>query len=233
MNPAEGYPQETAFVTKEADAYFERNAPATLVPAPPDHRVLSTLQRIGLPKRGVLIDVGGGAGQLAAGFLEVYPGWSAKVIEVSRRAIDAGKKAFPTIEFREGSITEADNLAFEPADLVLVCGGVFCWVERALLSRAVSNVDLICRNSGLLAIGDFDSPFPRANPYKHHQGLFTFKQDYAGIFQALGTYTLLSRESTSLVGCTGSDERDPYDQQWVTSILKKDLTGRYYQAPLF
>jgi SAM-dependent methyltransferase len=229
MNAAEVYPQETAFITKEADAYFERNAPATLVPAPPDHRVLSILRRIALPERGVLIDVGGGTGHLAAGFLEVYPRWSAKVIEVSRRGIDAGKKAFPTIDFRQGSISKADDLAFEPADLVLV-SGVFCWIERALLSRAVSNVDLICRNSGFLVICDFDSPFPRANPYKHHNGLFTFKQDYAGIFSALGTYTLLSRESTSSVENTGSDERDSYDQQWVTSILRKDLTGRYYKA---
>jgi len=228
MNAAEVYPQETAFVTKEADAYFERNAPATLVPAPPDHRVLSTLRRIGLPKRGVLVDVGGGTGQLAAGFLEAYPGWSAKVIEPSRRAIEAGKKAFPTVDFREGSISKPDDLAFEPADLVIV-SGVFCWIERALLSRAVSNVDLICRNSGFLVICDFDAPFPRANPYKHHNGLFTFKQDYAGIFCALGTYTLLSRESTSSVEYTRSDEHDPYDQQWVASILRKDLTGRYYR----
>jgi hypothetical protein len=81
-------------------------------------------------------------------------------------------------------------------------------------------------------ISDFDSPIPRANPYKHHEGLLTFKQDYAGIFGALGTYTLLSRESSSLVDHTRSDECDSYDQQGVTSILRKDLTGRYYKAPL-
>jgi SAM-dependent methyltransferase len=232
MNASEVYLQETTFITKEADAWFERNAPATVIPASPDHHMLSALRRIALPERGTFIDVGGGTGQLAAGFLEAHPGWRVKVVELSQRAIEAGRMAFPTIEFHKGSITNPDDIALEPADLVLV-SGVFPWVERALLSRAVSNVDLICRNSGLLAISEFDSPFPRANPYKYHQGLFTFKQDHAGIFQALGIYTLLFRESTSLVDHTRSDKRDPYDQQWATSILKKDLTGRYYRAPPF
>ena len=231
MNASEFYVQEYAFITKEADAYFERNAAATLVPAPTDHHVLSALRPIALPERGVLIDVGGGTGQLAAGFLEIHPGWRATVIEPSQRAIEAGRMAFPSIEFRKGSITNPDDMALGPADLVFVCT-VFCWVERGLLSRAVSNVDLICRNSGLLVISDFDSPFRRANPYKHYDGLFTFKQDYAGIFPGLGTYTLLSRESISLLDHTTSDERDPYDQQWATSILRKDLTGLYYKAPL-
>lgn len=199
------------------------------MPEPPDNAVLSALNRVGLPKQGVLIDVGGGTGRLAAGFLENYPEWSAKVVEPSRRAIDAGKKVFPAIEFHQGSITQSGDLAFAPADLVLV-SAVFHWVERALLSRAVSNVDLICKNAGLLVISDFDSAFPRANPYKHHEGLFTFKQDYAAVFRALCTYTTLFRESVSFVD-HASDQSDPYDQQWVLSILQKDISGRYYRCP--
>lgn len=82
---------------------------------------------------------------------------------------------------------------------------------------------------GWLVISDFDPPFLRANPYKHHPGLYTYKQDYTEIFRQLGIYQLVYRFSENMISHTSSNINDPYDCQWVTTVLKKDVQGRYFQ----
>ena len=101
-------------------------------------------------------------------------------------------------------------------------------MDRELLSRAVCNVDSTLKDGGLLVITDFDSPSMRRNPYQYYSEIYTYKQDYARIFAELGTYHLVYRKSENLDNSSGFDKSDYYDRQWVTSILKKDVTGRYF-----
>lgn len=219
--------QDTIFVNHEADAWFERNAESATTPISSDHRVLQALRNVNLPQKGVLLDVGGASGKVAAGFQREYPEWQCCVVEPSGRAIAAGQVAFPQIKFCQGSITQAEGLPWGDVDLVIV-SGVFCIVDRQLLSRAVCNVDLALKEGGFLVISDFDSPFLRANLYKHHAGLYTYKQDYAEIFRQLGIYHVTYRFSENLHDFSRGDIKDPYDRQWVTTVLKKDLQGRYF-----
>lgn len=85
---------------------------------------------------------------------------------------------------------------------------------------------------GVLVVADFDSPFLRANPYKHFAGAYSYKQDYAQIFNSLGIYHTVYRFSENLVEHSASDNNDPYDRQWAITILKKDLQGRYFRPQL-
>lgn len=220
--------QETIFVRKEADAWFTRNATTVVKAASPEHRVLAALRQVDLPKAGVLLDIGGSSGMIAEGFRQEHSSWTCRVVEPSGEAIAAGAEAFPHVEFSQGSIAQPEGLPWGEADVVLV-SGVFCWVDRRLLSRAICNVDVALKPSGLLVISDFDPPFLRANPYHHHPGLYTYKQDYAEIFRQLGTYHLLYRHSETMTSHSASDEGDRYDCQWATSVLRKDLQGRYFQ----
>ncbi|WKT81359.1 class I SAM-dependent methyltransferase [Thermosynechococcus sp. PP45] len=219
--------QDTIFVNQEADAWYERNAASATEPAPANDRILRALSHLTLPAQGILIDVGGSSGRVAEGFRRQYPQWHCRVVEPSGKAIAAGKKAFPHLEFTQGSITQAQGLPWQEATIVVI-SSVFHWVDRSLLSRAVANVDLALKDGGYLVISDFDSPFLRANAYKHRSGLYTYKQDYAEIFRQLGIYHLIYRFSETLVDHSGSDLDDPYDRQWVTSILRKDLQDRYF-----
>lgn len=221
--------QEEVFVKQEANAWFNRNSSLSLEPVSPKHRVIEALSSFVLPEQGVLLDVGGASGKVAEGFRLIHPGWTCRVVEPSVDAIAAGREAFPDLEFNEGSISQSRGLPWKDADVIIV-SGVFCWVDRERLSCAVSNVDLALKNSGLLVISDFDSPFLRANPYKHYPGLYTYKQDYTEIFRSLGTYHLLARESKNLEDHTNSDSNDTYDTQWVTSVLRKDVSGRYFKG---
>jgi hypothetical protein len=121
-----------------------------------------------------------------------------------------------------------------PCELVdiAVVASVFHWVDRGVLSRAVSNVDTAIKDGGWLVIADFDSPFLRANPYKHFAGAYTYKQDYAQIFNSLGIYHTIYHFSENLVEHSVNDNNDPYDRQWAVTLLKKDLQGRYFRPQL-
>ncbi len=167
--------QEKIFLEVEAEAWFRRN-PSSMVAANPDDPVLAALAAFDLPNRGAMLDVGGASGRIAAGFVRDHLGWSVRVVEPSGAAIAAGRQAFPQVEFRKGSITQV--LPAGPHDSqynVIVVSFVFCFLERDLLSSAISNTDSALADGGYLVIADFDSPHPRANPYAHHPGLFTYK----------------------------------------------------------
>jgi SAM-dependent methyltransferase len=219
--------QEKVFVEQEADAWFNRN-PAVVEPVAANHRVLKALNSIELPSEGCLLDIGGATGSVSAGFLRDHPKWKVRVVEPSAKAIAAGKQAFPKLDFAQGSISQREGMPWIDSDVVIV-SGVFCVVDRNVLTQAIANVDAALKNGGLLVISDFDSPSLRANPYKHYPGLFTYKQDYAEIFRTLGTYQLISRQSSKFDGLSSGDISDPYDLQWVTVVLCKDTCGRYFQ----
>lgn len=225
-----GVDQEKVFTQVEADAWFRRNAfHGGLEPASLDHRILRALRQVDLPPKGIMLDIGGAAGSVAAGFKRDYPDWTCHVIEPSAEAIAAGQKAFSELTFSQGSICQAEGFSQSSANVIVV-SGVFCWVDRLLLTRAICNVDQALAPGGFLVVSDFDSPFPRANPYKHHEGLYTYKQNYSDIFRQLGTYHLLFHESECLSGHTAYDSKDFYDRQWSTSVLRKDPVGRYFRA---
>lgn len=227
LDPLEKIDQEKIFLEQEADAWFKRN-PSVLQPAPSNHRVLKALNCIELPSEGCLLDIGGATGSVSAGFMRDHPDWLVRVVEPSAEAIAAGKQTFPELEFAQGSISQREGIPWSDSDVVIV-SGVFCVVDRNLLAQAIANVDAALKDGGLLVINDFDSPSLRANPYKHYEGLFTYKQDYAEIFRALGTYQLIWRQSSKFEGLSSGDISDPYDQQGVTVVLCKDTYGRYFR----
>lgn len=220
--------QEDIFLDSEADAWFSRNAESAIEPVAPDNQTLKALRQVELPSSGVLLDIGGASGKVAEGFRLEHSDWSCRVIEPSTLAISAGATAFPQVEFCQGSIAQPEGIPWTEADVVVV-SGVLCLVDRNLISRAICNVDMALKPGGFLVISDFDPPSLRANPYKHYPGIYTYKQDYAKIFQQLGIYQLLYRNSETIVSLSESDTDDLYDRQWVTSVLRKDVQGRYFK----
>ena len=99
---------------------------------------------------------------------------------------------------------------------------VFSWIDRSLLSKAVSNIDYLVKPSGHIVIQDFYTPTPKANKYHYDKDLFTYKQDYTLPFKTLNIFTEIYRKSGE-TNHTKFDENDSYDTRLVTSILLKDL----------
>lgn len=218
--------QEEIWAREEADAWFRRAGDDWLRPASIDDPVLIGLNAVELPEQGTILDLGGATGRIAAGFLRDHPTWRAHVMDLSKDAIIAGKRAFPNVHFINGSIT---NFDFPCAgyDVVVICA-VLHFLERRLLSSAVANSDLALADGGFLVLHDFDPPHRRANHYSHNPGLFTYKQDYASCYLALGIYHLEYRRSW--VKGSAANPSDPYDRRWMTAVLRKDLQGGYVRT---
>lgn len=218
--------QEQAFLDGEADAWMRRNPYSAELP-PADDPLLAAFAVCEFPEKGAFLDAGGAAGRIGAAFLRSHPSWLVRVVDASGEAIAAGRRAFPDVLFDQGTLTKPLPAAYpeRAAYDVVVVSGVLCWIERGLLSHAIANTDAALVDGGLLVIADHDAPIPRANPYVHRAGLFTYKQDYANCYLALGTYHLMYRRS--IVYGSAANPADPYDRQWMTAVLRKDLTGRY------
>lgn len=219
--------QEKAWRDGEADAWFRRAGVAWLHAARMDDPVLTALKCCELPDEGRMLDVGGSTGRIGAGFLHDHPGWCVDVLEISEEAMAAGRKAFPKLRFQRGSITDYD---VHPAhyDVVVACA-VLHFIERRLLSSAIANTDAALADGGLLVLHDFDPPYPRENHYAHQPGLFTYKQDYTSCYLSLGIFLLEYRRSC--IKGSAANPSDPYDRQWMTAVLRKDLRGRYLKEP--
>jgi SAM-dependent methyltransferase len=219
--------QESVFVEKEADAWFLRNKSSVAEAAPQNNMVLSALKDVPIESEGALIDIGGAAGKVSAGFLRDHPGWKCRIVELSKAAIEEGAHWFPALEFSQGSVGQKEGFPWNDHDVAIVAG-VLCCVDRRSLAQAIANIDATLKDGGYLVVSDFDTPYLRKNPYKYVPGVHTFKQDYASAFTALGTYHTIQRRSVNLTGSfSAGDATDPYDQQWATTVLRKDLLGRY------
>ena len=217
--------QEEKFIVKEGDAWFERNKPGQLKPITKEHNIIKGMISSNLPNAGSLIDLGGGVGSVAAGIMKFFPGWEATVLEPSRKAINAGKNAFPKINYNCGSLTKEADLPNKEFDLAII-SMVFSWIDRSLLSRAISNIDNLIKPGGHIIIQDFYTPIPKANKYHYDEEMYTFKQDYSLPFKALNIYSEIYSKAEE-TDHTQFDENDLYDTWLVTSILLKDLKGRY------
>jgi SAM-dependent methyltransferase len=218
--------QEQQFASQESDAWFNRNKLIIINPADPTHPVITCLDELQLKTKGSMVDLGGGTGKVAAAFIEKFENWDATVIELSGQAVTAGKAAFPSLSFTEGSVTDEKLLRLGSYDVVLITG-VFSWIDRSRLSRVVSNADQLLNDNGFLVIYDFYSPYQRANKYNYSDGIYTYKQDYSLPFLALGTYSTRPTKRWHEDSTSTADQDDPYDKCWTLCVLQKDLFGRY------
>lgn len=218
--------QENIFIDQEADAWFERNSTKVTKPVSINDMVIEGILSINLPKSGSFIDLGGGVGAVSARITKLYPKWSGTVLEPSKKAIKHGSKIFPWINFISGSISKKKDMPKKVYDMAII-SMVFTWIDRNLLTQAVANIDNLVRPGGYIIIKDFYTPNPKVNNYHHAEGVLTYKQDYPLLFTSTNLYTELLKVKKKIKTHTSFDETDIYDQWMMTSILQKDMLGRY------
>lgn len=148
-------------------------------------------------------------------------------VDASAEAIEAGKQQFPRLTLLRGVLTDVPLQ--EEFDLVIV-NFVLHWVDRSTLARSVSEIDRLVRDDGLLILGDFLPDAPQLRPYHHakDQAIYTFKQDYAKIFEALGTYRELARVTFNHDAPSSDIRTADASNRGGCILLKKSLQG-YYQ----
>ncbi|MGH9463438.1 MAG: class I SAM-dependent methyltransferase [Vicinamibacteria bacterium] len=215
--------QDDLFGTFEGNNWFQRN-----------HRVLERLDSgADLPSRLIemyalrpnnVLEVGAANGYRLATIGERY-GASTVAVEPSSQAIDDGQVRFPRVRFVRG-LAHQIPLA-ESFDMVIV-NFVFHWIDRCNLLKAVAEIDRLLCAGGLLIIGDFFPSNLVRTRYEHiaDADVYTYKQDYASIFQASGLYRVVSlitgdHSSKALDSEVGEQER-------IGAWLLKKVPGERY-----
>jgi SAM-dependent methyltransferase len=185
--------QDEIFARKEGNAWFRRNQASLENPGKVDWP-LAVLEMLG-NKDGIrnVAELGCANGYRLDRLCSKLSTKGRFVgVDASEEAISDGCKRYPHLELHTGTLAELPvSGAF---DLVIV-NFVLHWVDRKTLARSISEIDRLTTDGGLLLIGDFLPDFPQRRNYHHYRDadVYTYKQDYAMVFAALGTYKEMVR----------------------------------------
>lgn len=147
-------------------------------------------------------------------------------IDVSQEAINDGHSRFEGIKFARGTLSCLPVQG--QFDLVIV-NFVLHWIDRSVLAQSIAEVDRVTRDGGLLMVGDFLPDVPQRRRYHHclTDEIYTYKQNYPLIFEALGTYR-------TLVSLTFDHDHPQHairvcdsNSRGSCALLHKSLTGYY------
>jgi ubiquinone/menaquinone biosynthesis C-methylase UbiE len=218
--------QKKAFVTYEANAWFNRNRSVLLNYNKNKDRIVGLIGEYNIPTNTIL-EIGCSAGYRLNAIKENFIGSSVFGIEPSTEAIKYGREHFPKVNFTEGT---ADNLASfddESMDVVIV-GFVFYVIDRNIFFKVIAEVDRVLKNGGVLIIVDFFSETALKNTYEHIKEFtaFSFKQNYDEVFTASKLYYLLDK-STWNHSKKVLDASDNYHDKYSVTLLKKDIIASY------
>jgi SAM-dependent methyltransferase len=222
--------QDRVFFESEGDRWFDRNNlaidkkrsefdfPTCLIDLIQDKSGIKTIAELGCSN-----------GWRLEKLKKKFPYLQLSGIDASAAAIDDGRKKYPNIELSQGLL--ADIPLQQEYDIVIVYF-VFHWVDRSLLTKSIAEVDRLVKDGGMLILGDFYPDFPQRKHYHHlpEENIFTYKQDYAAIFQSLGIYKEIAKFTGDHDG-----EQDlkiklcDSPHRFFCSILHKSLKNYYYE----
>ena len=189
--------QSNLFLSGEGDAWFLRNSESlnTGSNSPDIDYICSTLNAFQNTVSSILeIGCGGGA-KLSA--LSKHFDSEGHGIDPSEKAIQWANKNYSQssgkLNFQTGLATE---LPYKDDQFDLVFFG-FCLylVPPSEILRAAAEADRVLRKGGFLAILDFDFGQQKVNPYKHADGIHSYKNNYSNLFTSLGYFHQVSKWS--------------------------------------
>src|SRR5260221_12643001 len=215
--------QDIIFSQGEGDAWFERNRGFYQQEQDP---VLNFLSTQPIEPRAIL-EVGSSRGDRLTALHSRYNA-SVTGIDPSAAAVADGRKMFPVVHFFTGT-AKSLPLGDESYDLV-IANFVFHWIDRKSLLASAAEIDRVLRPEGYLLIGDF-APFSPKKIRYHHRidvDIYTYKQDYSGLFLATAGYIVLAQQIFNHRSLNPSPEV-PEDERFAIVLLKK-LAGGVYRS---
>jgi SAM-dependent methyltransferase len=217
--------QEQVFKDMEGDGWFSRNSAGILNRDMRDDPVIKALGLVNLPSSLTsVLELGCANGFRLDALRSLNVGTVHVGADISEAAIRDGSERYPELDLY---CSPLQNFHYDdPFDLVIV-NFVLHWVDRDKLLDAVATIDRQIADGGLLVVGDFLPDAPYKREYHHHEAneIFTYKQDYARVFESAGLYKEVLRV-TGGHGETNMLNADTNDRT-VISVLKKQLTEYY------
>lgn len=212
--------QKAAFLDHESDAWCERNR-LGLDEAAERRAWLHQQLTDCFPAGTRVLEIGcANGGHLAA--LQARFAITGAGIDPGQAAIAEGRARYPQLDLQ---VATADQLPHADGSFDVVWFG-FCLylVDRSLLWRCVAEADRVLREGGRLIITDFDPGFPRARPYVHSPGVWSWKMDYPALWLANPAYHCAQRVSYSHAGPGFEPQAD---ERVATTVLVKQSPAVY------
>lgn len=149
-------------------------------------------------------------------------------VEPSIAAIDAGRARFPALTFVRGS---ADAVPVAESFELVIVNFVCHWIDRTSLLKSVAEIDRLVGDGGFVIVGDFQPATLMRTRYHHlsEDQVYTYKQDYAGLFQASGLYHAVAMLSADH-GTKALDARVGETERIGATLLRKQLRGHYLES---
>lgn len=184
--------QDTVFWESEGNAYWWRNRSALLADTALANDWPMTLLDLYHIRPTQVVDVGCAAGTRLEALRQRY-GCACHGVDASKAAIDEGCDLYPQLHLVWDVATQI-HVATSWADLA-VAHYVYHWLARQNLFEVTDEIDRVLRVGGHVILGDFAPNHPTRAPYKHKDGLYTWKMPdaYAGFFTASGCYREIAR----------------------------------------
>lgn len=208
--------QVNAFRQGEGDQWWLRNRREILARKPEADWPLRLIERNHLNLEGKGVFEYGAANGYRLNWIWTLKGtkppWG---YEMSVAALKDGCEDYPWMRLY-------DRLEFISGNFDLViCHFVLHWIDRSGLVSVMSELDRLVAQGGHLLIGDFLPDYPTKVPYHHREGLWTYKCDYARLFEDTGNYRRMDR--VIFDHDTGQENCDePYRRAAVTLLRKED-----------
>lgn len=182
--------QDNIFLDYEGDNWFNRNSEC-LGGASKHDPILNMIRLYNIIPHDVL-EIGASNGWRLHEINETY-GSKCTAVEPSELAVRNGKKRYPKVEFYRNVASDLPFDEGQKFDLIIM-NFVFHWISRERLFKSVYEIDRVLNDGGFLIIGDFLPNNPSKVNYHHikDRQVWTYKQDYACIFESSGIYKKIS-----------------------------------------
>ena len=217
--------QSEIFLRSEGDGFYRRNHRGftELETRAQDDQIVQCVKTLALnPKR--ILEIGFSNGWRLDLMRREF-GAECFGIDPSGEAVSQGRATYPEVILSTGT---AERLPYEADSFELVVFGFCLYLcDRQDLFRIAAESDRVLADSGCLIILDFHPPLPYRNRYKHVDGLYCYKMDYAAMFLWNPAYEMISR---LVFADRGSDRSNP-DARLSVAALRKDLTHAYVDNP--
>lgn len=212
--------QDKIFKQSEGDNWFKRNKKALIKKRLRNDLVLKVIKLFNIkPKKTLEL---GCANGYRLNYIKNKYNSKCYGLDCSNKAIVCGKNRYKNLSLYCGGV---EKLNFEDSffDLIII-HFVFHWVDRKLLKKAISEADRVLKDKGVIIIGDFYPLYPVKKAYHHikDKKVYTYKDDYPGMFEDIGYYQNIGR----ITGECGSRHiciDVSYDNRFKIDLLKKDL----------